>query len=155
FLYLAKARPSFGKSREQLAFGMGRQAFEIRLLQRQDLFEVAHRRFKKSARALDIWNTHHGREHHGAARDQNADVVRAAATALAISARPVRLSTTPLSWSPVRTAAPARNKRPVPCHTRASALFGSSASRVSHNAIARSKAAVSPANPLNMSSRTR
>src|SRR5712691_5176676 len=56
---------------------MGRQAFKIGLLQRQDLFEVAHRRFKKSARALHIWNPHPGREHYGAARDQNADVVRA------------------------------------------------------------------------------
>src|SRR5262245_14355997 len=39
--------------------------------------EVAHRRFKKWARALHIWNPHPGREHYGAARDQNADVVRA------------------------------------------------------------------------------
>src|SRR5262245_28738462 len=56
---------------------MGRQAFEIRSLQRQDLFEVAYGRFKKWTRALHIWNPHPGREHYGAPRDQNADVVRA------------------------------------------------------------------------------
>src|SRR5262249_43704528 len=61
----------------------------------------------------------------------------------------------PAPWPPPGRPQPARVRTPPPCQTIASACFGFFASVSSHNFIALSNRARSPASPAKTSSRTR
>jgi len=54
FLHIAEARPSFRKSRKQLALGMRRHSVEVALLQGHGLFEIADGRLDIGACAFDF-----------------------------------------------------------------------------------------------------
>src|SRR5262249_36319537 len=77
------------------------------------------------------------------------------ATAAFISSNPFRHRAPPLRMSPAWNAQPACVRTPPPCQTIASACFGFFASVSSHNFIALSNRALSPASPAKTSSRTR